>query len=112
MLATHGTELYLYRYRWGSRYNRFVPHKFIFRSDPVPFLSIKSAPYNWKSYYKNPKVLQEKRLFYKYKKYVRLKRRPVNLPNTYDDIDRGDIKTRKSWKNKKIRKQWMKHKVC
>ena len=41
-------------------------------------------------------------------KYSRMKRSPRNLPDPWDDRLRGDTRTRKSWKNRKAKKQWMK----
>jgi hypothetical protein len=91
---------------WCGRGIVYPKHCYRFRIDPVPFI--------WKSYrgfrnwYKRPKSTQERRLAYAYEGYVRGKRKECNLPNSWDDYQRSDVRTRKSWKNKKIRKQWMK----
>lgn len=78
-----------------------------FRIDPVP--NIHKFTGSFRSFYKNPAVMQEQKLFFEHKKYVRGKRTIKNLPDSWDDRQRGDIKTRHSWKSKKIKKQWMKN---
>lgn len=97
----------LYVHTWGRRWNPSTYHPFCYRQDPVP--GIYKYTRNFGNWYKTPRVGQEKRLSYAYPEYVRGKRRKPNLPDPWDDYQRSDIRTRKSWKNKKIRKQWMKN---
>lgn len=92
--------------RWGRNGVGYPQHTYRFRCDPVPFVW---GPYRgFYCWYKRPKTTQERRMSYFYGEYVRPKRRNHNLPNAWDDWRRSDIRTRRSWKNKKIRKQWMK----
>jgi hypothetical protein len=90
---------------WNCK-GKHPEHTYRFRIDPVPFC------HSWHgcfaSWYKVPKVMQEKRASFAYPEYVRKKRSIRSLPDSWDDIQRGDIRTRKNWKNKKIKKQWMK----
>ena len=91
---------------WGRSGTTYPKHCYRFRIDPVPF---NTSFFGWfGNWYKVPKSTQEKRWFFAYPEYVRDKRRPRMLPNAWDDWKRGDVRTRKSWKNKKIKKQWMK----
>jgi hypothetical protein len=94
---------------WGFRGIGYPKHCFRFRIDPVPFIF--NFKGNFKNWYKRPKSTQERRLSFAYEGYVRGKRKSCNLPNAWDDYQRSDNRTRKSWKNKKIRKQWMKKRV-
>jgi hypothetical protein len=92
---------------WGKRGIGYPKHCYRFRIDPVPFI------WNFKGYfrcwYKRPKSTQERRLSYAYEGYVRGKRRDHNLPNSWDDWRRADVRTRHSWKKRyKCKKQWMK----
>lgn len=48
--------------------------------------------------------------WYEDKNYVRKKRSPSYMPDPWNDEERADIRSRKSWKSKKIKKQWMKNK--
>lgn len=80
---------------------------FCYRIDPVPY--VRKIKHTFSDYYKNPKHVQERRWYYDSPEYVRGKRSPKNLPNPWDDYARSDLRTRKSWKNKKVRKQWMKN---
>jgi len=102
----YGEKLYYHDY-WWLKIKRYPQKSFRFRIDPVPCIG------NYKGwfgqYYKRPKTTQERKLFYAYPDYVRGKRSSCNLPNAWDDYLRGDVKTRKSWKNRKIKKQYMKH---
>jgi hypothetical protein len=82
-------------------------HNYVFRQTPVPRTGKRKGYFKY--YYKRPKTTQEKRWSYADKEFVRGKRRAPNLPDSWDDFIRGDIKTRKSWKSKKIKKQWMKN---
>ena len=81
-------------------------HTFRFRIDPVPFFW--KGTYRFRCWYKFPEVMQEKRASFAYPELVRGKRKAHALPDAWDDWQRADVRTRKSWKNKKIRKQWMK----
>jgi len=62
---------------------------------------------SYHGWFRRPRTTQEKRWYAPYAKYTRAGRSPKNLPDVYDDILRGDIRTRKNWKNKRKRKQWM-----
>lgn len=67
---------------------------------------------NNSSYFRRPKTLNEiKKNEIDIKEYgetlVRGKRR--NIPNAWDDISKGQPRLGRSWKQKKIKKQWMKH---
>jgi len=88
---------------WHTRFCGNV--HFRFRVDPVPTVS--KRHYRFRNWYKFPKSTQEKRLWSSV--YGRLKRSPKNLPDAWDDYQRGDVSTRISWKNRKIKKQWMKN---
>lgn len=64
------------------------------------------------SYFRKPKTLNEiKKNEIDIKEYgetlVRGKRR--NVPNAWDDISKGHPRLGRSWKQKKVKKQWMKH---
>lgn len=100
-------EKLIARRRWSFLYPTLQKHGFRYRIDPVPF--IKSYKGNFKNWYKIPKTTQERRWSFAYGKYVRVKRNARNLPNAWDDYSRSDCDTRRSWKNKKIKKQWMKN---
>jgi hypothetical protein len=91
---------------WHSRFSGKY-YYFRFRVDPVP--TIGRQGYRFRHWYKFPKSYQEKRLWFASEGYGRLKRSPLNLPCAYDDYQRGDVSTRRSWKNRKIKKQWMKN---
>jgi len=82
-------------------------YNFVYRQTPVPRTG-KIKGY-FKFYYKRPKTTQERRWSCAHKEYVRGKRRNHLLPNAYDDKPRGDIDNRKCWKNKKVKRQWMKN---
>jgi hypothetical protein len=84
-----------------------VRYDFIYRKTPVP----RTGKRNWTftNWYKKPRTTQERRWACAHGKYVRGKRRSHVLPDTYDDMPRGDIDNRKCWKNKKIGRQWMKN---
>lgn len=95
-----------------NRYGDIIKRKgmivsFRYRMDPVPYSWVYHGWFrNW---YKRPKTTQERRWSFADSQYIRVKRICWNLPNTWDDRKRGDIGTRRSWKNKKIKKQWMKN---
>jgi hypothetical protein len=90
---------------WDCKGNH-PEHTYRFRIDPVPFFF--KGTYRFRNWYKFPKTTQEKKWSYAHKEYARGRRTGLNLPNAWDDYQRGDVRTRKSWKNKKIKKQWMK----
>jgi len=96
----------LFDSRWHTRFSGKYIY-FRFRVDPVP--TICKRDYRFRYWYKIPKSTQEKRLWFASEGYGRLKRSPFNLPDAWDDYQRGDVDTRKSWKNRKIKKQWMKN---
>ncbi len=83
---------------------------FCYRIDPVPF----TGGHSNGTSYKHPKTTAEKRQSFVDGDYVRAKRTAMNLPDAYDDRCRSDLtgayRSPKSWKNKKVRKQWMKGK--
>lgn len=98
----------LYLRTWGRRWcYPSVYYPFCYRKDPVP--GIFKKRYHFKDWYKAPKTTQEKRKSFEYPDFVRGKRKAHQLPNAYDDWQRSDVRYRKAWKNKKIRKQWMKN---
>ena len=94
-------EVFEYR-DFRSRYNSIY---FRFRFDPVPY----TACTNYGHYYKRPRTTQERRLSFKDKEYVRPRRNYRTLVNSWDDYVRSDLKIKRSWKKKKVRKQWMKN---
>lgn len=79
---------------------------FCYRMDPVPRTG--KPKWTFGKWYKRPQTTQERRAFYAYPEYVRGRRHACNLPETWNDAERADIRTRKSWKSKKIKYQWMK----
>ena len=91
---------------WHTRFSgKFI--YFRFRIDPVPGIHCRRGWFG--CWYKKPKSRNEKRQWYASEGYGRLARSPFNLPDAWDDYQRGDVDTRKSWKNKKIKRQWMKN---
>jgi hypothetical protein len=74
-----------------------------FRMDPVP----RPDKTGRGSLFKKPKTTQEARWSLAVPHYVRPRRNALNLPNSYDDIFRSSWRV-KTWKNKKIRRQWQK----
>ena len=57
--------------------------------------------WRFSSYYKHPKTTQEKRIGYGLiadgmRQFLRRKRSPINLPNSYDDIPKHQ--PRRNWK--------------
>ena len=93
------------QYKKWSR--AWIRNNFVYRETPVP--STGKLRGCFKSYYKRPKTTQERRWACAHGKYVRGKRRSHVLPDSWDDMPRGDIDNRKCWKNKKIGRQWMKN---
>jgi hypothetical protein len=99
----------LYKNSYSLRYKGFYDVPFRYRVDPVPDVHKSKRGY-FGDYYKNFRVYKRERsLYYDHKEFVRVKRSPHCLPDPWDDIQRGDIGTRKSWKNKKVRKQYLKN---
>lgn len=97
----------LYKGRTSSNWDPLV--YFRYRMDPVPGTSWRWG-YQFRIWYKTGvNCLQEKREYYAYPEYTRRKRSPKSLPNDWDDRQRGDVDTRRSWKNKKVKKQWQKN---
>lgn len=81
-----------------------------FRCEPVPFTGLGFGRSWFYAWHKKPRTTQERRMSFAHKGYVRGRRTGCNLPNTWDDMQRSDCRTRKSWKKRrKIRKQWMKN---
>jgi len=71
-----------------------------YRRDPVPYTGRNRHGYS--KYFRKIKTTQERRMFFKYKKYCRGKRSYRMLPDSWDDILRN---IEKNWK--KYRKtQW------
>lgn len=89
---------------WHTRFSGKY-YYFRYRVDPVP---ISKRDYRFRHWYKFPKTTQEKRLWFA-SEYGRLKRSWNNIPDAWEDYQRSDVRTRKSWKNRKIKKQWMKN---
>lgn len=82
---------------------------FRYRMDPVPGTA-KKLGYCFRNWYKTGiNCLQEKKKYYDSPELVRGKRSPRSLPNDWEDYQRGDVDTRRSWKNKKVKKQWQKN---
>jgi len=91
---------------WHTRFSgNFI--FFRFRIDPVPAMGYKRG--NFGCWYKKPKSINEKRQWFASEGYGRWKRSPFKLPNPNDDYQRGDVRTRKSWKSRKVKRQYMKN---
>lgn len=77
----------------------------IFRKSPIPYTKKRRC-----KIYRNPKTFQEIRenCDNETSQYIRAKRTRKYLPTYYDDINRGNYKS-KSWKKQKIKKQYMKN---
>jgi hypothetical protein len=91
---------------WHTRFSgKFIFYRF--RFDPVPAMGYKRG--NFYCWCKRPKSTNEKRQWFASEGYGRLKRSPFNLPDPWDDYQRGDVRTRKSWKNRKVKKQYIKN---
>ena len=97
----YGEKLYRTKFIWIWRKSQAV-HGFRYRIDPVPFIS--NRKHHFGTYYKIPRVMNEKRQWDN--EYGRRKRSPRCLPDPWDDYIRADIHDR-SWKRIKKRKQWM-----
>lgn len=91
-------------YYWTSRWKK--KPTFDFRKSPVPYTGL----HGFSFWYKRPSMRKRERsLWYEHKAFVRPARQPNHMPDPWNDEERADIRSRKSWKNKKIRKQWMKN---
>ena len=102
----YDTELYARSFHITTQ--KFSYHYYTYRSMPVPGIS--NRRYRFYGWYKNMRMYKRERsLYYEDGKYSRDKRSPRNLPDPWDDRLRSDIRTRKSWKNRKGKKQWEKH---
>lgn len=98
----------LYKNSYSLRFKGFYDVPFRYRFDPVPDVHKCSSSFG--SWYKNFRVYKRERsLYHEDGIYSRGKRSPSNLPDPWDDKQRGDVRTRRSWKNKKIRKQYLKN---
>lgn len=80
----------------SNRYN------YRYRLDPVPYTSRR---YHFGTWFKKPKTAQEMRWNIAHEEYVRGKRKKPNLPNSWDDNVRGDVRERKNWKRRR-KTQW------
>lgn len=91
--------------RWAMRFRD--KGNYIFRHDPVPGTGGKR--WHFRSYYKAPRTTQERKLYgdLDHRIHGRGKRYPCNLPNSWDDRGRSDIRIKKNWKKVKKKKQWM-----
>jgi len=93
--------------------NRYKDNKYykqqyngvVFRRTPIPYTG--TGRYKFGCFYKKPKTTQEKRLSFAHSGLVRGKRRANALPDTWDDVVRSDVYTRKNWKHYKKKKQWL-----
>lgn len=106
-------------FKYGERlytdyyYNRAVSSwiansSFRFRKDPVPYKGKKL--WRFHCWYKTGAMRKRERsLYYEHKEYVRNARAPWNLPDPWDDIIRSHCRELRSWKNKKIKRQWAKN---
>jgi hypothetical protein len=97
----------LYSYQWCKGWSKIILRPYRFRFDPVP--GIHKDKWSFSNVYRKPRYKNERKQWYADKKFVRAKRRPIRLPNDWNDRVRSDVYNNKSWKkNKKVRKQWMK----
>lgn len=71
-------------------YNKF---EFMYRKTPVPYTG--KRRWRFKNFYRRPKTTQEKRLSYAYTNYIRGRRKPRSLPDSWEDIPRFNTK---NWK--------------
>jgi len=79
------------KYSWlKNKYN------FIYRKTPVPYTRKRRG--HRSSFYRHPKTTQEKRWGYVDTEYVRGRRKPSMLPDSWEDMPRADIGIKKSWK--------------
>lgn len=92
-----------YKYKKGWRYYSLVDdiNYMGFRNGPVPYTG-KRGKYK---YFRNVKTTQERRINYAHIEFTRGSRR--NLPSSWEDIGRSDMRNKYSWKKQKKIKQWM-----
>ena len=96
----------LVRNRWYVKKHRC--NTFRYRIDPVPDTG--GSGYHFWNWYKNMRMYKRERsLFHEDGKYSRQRRSPSLLPNPWNDMLRSDIRTRNSWKNRNVKKQWSKY---
>jgi hypothetical protein len=82
---------YRKEYSWLHR-----KYDFIYRKTPVPYTRKRRSHRG--SFYRRPKTTQEKRWGYVDTEFIRGKRHPRALPDTWEDTPRSDIRIKKSWK--------------
>lgn len=93
----------LYRFGWWPHQRKLG---FRFRIDPVPYIGGRHSYYGG---YKSPKMRKRERsLYYEHSKLVKMRKSLCAMPDPWDDVQRGDVGSRKGWKDKKIKRQWMK----
>lgn len=101
-------EFWNYIYRYYRKYHKGLR----FRYDPIPDTGHRR--WGFGQQFRSPKTMAERReadglgwdedaKFYGVK--CRNKRSHKTLPNAYDDIQRGDLKNRRNWKQNR-KKQW------
>ncbi len=71
-----------------------------FRCDPVPKTGRRVRYYS--TYCRNPKTISEMRQYFVAKEMVRGKRKPLHLPNSWDDLYRN---LERSWKRQRQSKR-------
>ncbi|MNB85411.1 hypothetical protein D3C81_687960 [compost metagenome] len=93
---------YVYKYSYQKK-----THKYEFRKDPVP--RVRKYRQHRGSFYRHPRTTQEIRFSCddEVKLFINPSRNIKNLPNAWDEIPRNRDHC---WKEKRIKKQWMKHK--
>jgi len=85
------------RARNHEKYSYFYnKNNFIYRKTPVPYTRKRRGHKG--CFYRRPKTTQEKRWGYVDMEFIRGGRRPHNLPDSWEDIPRSDIRIKKSWK--------------
>jgi len=92
---------------WWPKWKRYPRLQYRFRVDPVPYIHNEV----YKRGYRMQQSAGEKRQFYACEDpiMIRRKRHPDLLPDPWNDWHRSDIRDKRSWKKKPIKKQWMKH---
>lgn len=93
----------IYELNYRKRTSNKLCYKF--RYDPIPHTGRRR--WRFGCWYKKPCTTQEKRWNIAHFKYVRGKRHPKYLATSWDDYVRSDVRTRRSWKKIKKKKQWM-----
>jgi len=86
----------------GWYYNPKLDVAYEYRRDPVPFVRCRRGTRYGRRYYKQPRVMQERRAYYgdeiaEYGIKVRNRRSALYLPDPWDDYPRSDFKIR-NWK--------------